>query len=160
VVEGDGMSGNEDVWRKLFEQAPGEVRFQPSASVEHLSELESGLGCQLPGQLASLLETSNGVMAMVRVGDDLIDSDWIGWDCATVAHENEEAVAQRNGPTPGIAPPADLLLFANAGCDGIVFGLASDASVHGWWPIEGRSERLSDSLQAFLADWRSGRLCV
>src|SRR5438067_2438889 len=95
--------------------------FHPPASIQELADLESQVGTSLPADLRSVLLETNGVMSTLKIDDgDWFENMWLLWPTYQIINDNllmrrESAAGEYEGPFQ------DLLVFANAGTDGILF---------------------------------------
>ena len=140
--------------------------FHPGASAAEIADAEARLDTRLAESLHSLLLDTNGVMEMLSVDDgEWFESLWLVWPFEELVGQNvhyrAQAAAgryQRDFQT--------LLIFAGAGCDGILFGFpvlpdrTCASSVVTWYPIGDRRVETGCSLAAFIRGWTTGTLGV
>ena len=150
------------MWREMIRELDPATEFRPGASSSEVEELEKSLGLRLSNELLSLLLESNGV-----VGEY---GPWYVWPTQQMIEENRE-LRQRASTTAndgiGYMPFDNLLFFANAGVDGILFALPipaeqtqTGARVFAWYPIEDSRPCVASSLEDYLRRWLTGALGI
>jgi hypothetical protein len=109
-----------------------------------------------PESIRSLLLETNGVVDLMAIdGGEWFDSGWLLW---TVAEIFEQNVFYRAATEKGIYDRdfRSVVFFANAGCDGILFGFPVTEDgvcaprVLVWHPIEDELDEIAPSLEYFL----------
>jgi cell wall assembly regulator SMI1 len=153
-------------WHELVTEAfqtnqnrsvPAFPRFEPGASEESLSGAEDALGQRLPDDLRTFLGECDGVMEVLKIHDQEISSLWIVWPV-------EEIVKGRSASGRAtLGPPAEWLVFANAGVDGIDFAYdraEGSGRIWAWHPMESRRQLVGESLAEFLRGWIEGAVTV
>lgn len=163
-------------WRELIERAYSARRdaegtsskpaFYPPVAIPLIATAEDCLITSFPAPLKTLLRESDGVMDMLSVsGGDFFESLWLVWPVQVIQEENlrfRERVIQENSNHDA----RDLLFFATAGTDGILFGLraapseSTDCPVLAWYPLGNRLVHLTDSLADFMVGWLTNRITV
>lgn len=146
-------------------------RFYPAASEEDLAAAEALLNARLPESLRSLLLETNGILELMAIdgmvidGGDWFEAMWLLWNLAEIVEQNH---FYRDAAEGG-AYSRDfrrLAFFANAGCDGILFGFpmvedrVCGPNVVVWSPIFDELEEVAPSLDDFLEGWVTGRISV
>jgi hypothetical protein len=162
-------------WRELINsiyenraQAPGiggRPDFYPGASVGDLNEAEVRVNARLPGPLRSLLLETNGVMDMMSIdGGEWFASVWLLWTVQEIVEQN---IFYRRKHDDGTYERdfRQLVFFAGAGCDGILFGFpvtegACSPRVVVWHPIMDELDELAPSLEVFLRGWLTSTISV
>ena len=140
--------------------------FFPAASVDDIARAEARLKVTLPQSLRSLLLETNGVMAMLSVNkSNWFENMWLIFPIDEIVAENSR---YRAGATD--RPYQDnlhqVLFFAGAGCDGILFGfpmnpdLTCEQSVVVWHPMRDTLSSTAESLDAFIVGWLDGTIKV
>lgn len=153
------------VWKDLMVAAyrerqgatPSFPRFKGAAAEAHLVYAEQALGAAFPGDLRGLLAECDGVIEVIDVDGELIETGWIVWPVEMILKEHSDPERAT------IGPPGTWLVFGNAGADGVLFGYDGDrmaAHIWGWHPIEARSQLLATSLAGFLRGWITGGVGV
>jgi hypothetical protein len=138
------------------------VRFRPGASSSEIKSLEIALDVRLSEELQGLLRETNGVSAE--------DGSWYVWPTQQIIAENV-AIRQQASDTAndgiGYMPFDNMLFFANAGVDGILFALPIPAGqtqtgwrVFAWYPIEDSRPCIAASLEDYLRRWLTGVLRI
>lgn len=137
------------------------AEFEPPASEDQIEKAERRLGISLPNELRTFLRCSNGATIGVRLdsGEVIPSASPLVWSV--------EEITQHHGPER-LDPeqPAQVLFFANAGVDGILFGHPIRASsqvgseVVVWHPILGELEVAAPSFRAWIEAWIIGNLSV
>jgi hypothetical protein len=154
-------------WKDLLTEAyrardgassPSLPRFEPGATEARLERAERALGLPLPEELRTLLAECDGVMEVMEVGGQPIETGWLVWTLDAIVDE------RRGRKRTTLGPPDGWLMFANAGADGILFGYDQGeppGHIGAWYPMEGgRLQFMAPSLQAFLRGWIAGELSV
>jgi hypothetical protein len=166
----------ETSWRDIIEQAYAAIahpagrtskpRFSPPASTEDIAAAEDQLGRKLPPSLTSLLMETDGVTDMMSLrGGDYFENMWLIWPTERIVTESLEDRSEYV-VNPSDADTSDLVFFADAGVDGILFGFppagadSCDTKVVVWHPLRGTVSDLADSLEDFVAGWLTGRITV
>ena len=137
------------------------VEFEPAASADDIESAERSLGIGLPAELRAFLCGSNGATIGVR-----LDSGEIIPDASPLVWSLDEIVRNHGPQRPDPDQPAQVLFFANAGLDGVLFGhpirssslVGSDVVV--WHPILGELDVAAPSFRAWLEAWLTGALGV
>ena len=135
-------------------------RFYPAAPEGDIAGAEARLGATFPPSLRSLLAQTDGVMDRMAVdGGEWFDALWLLWPVAEVVERNRSARAAAGGG------PRGVIFFADAGCDGILFGHPVVGQTCGpgvvvWHPMRGRVADLAPSLDGFLRGWLAGTISV
>ena len=139
--------------------------FSP-ASIEGISDLEANLNTRMPPSLQSLLLETNGIMEMLSIdGGEWFDDLWVIWQIDEIIRTNLFFRGERK---KGVHEREfeQLLFFAGAGCDGILFAhpinqnREADPDVVIWHPIEDELTDAAPDLQTFLKNWWTGKLSV
>jgi len=128
-----------------FRKAP---EYGPPAPPKAIERLERQLGCSLPAELRELLLEHDGVR----------DGDWLVWSIKEMAKNNLEGWRE-----PDLILPTDLLAFASAGADGILFAFekgSPSSTIFAWDPIPHERPVLARSLRAFIEGWKLGTITV
>lgn len=163
-------------WRDLIERTYSAIphpagrtskpRFSPPASAEDIAAAEDQLGRKLPPSLTSLLMETDGVMDMMSVrGGDYFGNMWLIWPAERIVEETLEDRSE-DVVAPSDADTSELVFFAGAGVDGILFGFppagadSCDTKVVAWHPLRGTVSDLADSLEDFVEGWLTGRITV
>jgi cell wall assembly regulator SMI1 len=163
-------------WRDLIERAYADIpnpagttskpRFSPPVSTEDIAAAEDQLGTKLPASLTSLLMETDGVMDMMSVrGGDYFANMWLIWPTERIVAESLEDRSEYV-LVASDADTSDLVFFADAGADGILFAFppasanTGDTKVVAWHPLRGTVSDLADSLEDFIARWLTGRISV
>lgn len=144
----------------------GKPEFYPAASAADIAAAEARLSASLPASLRSLLLESNGVMDMMAIdGGDWFDSIWLMWTVAEIVEQNLFYRAATEDGTYD-RDVRELVFFAGAGCDGILFafpvmeeGVCAPAIV-AWHPIDDELQELAPSLEDFLQGWLTSTISV
>lgn len=140
--------------------------FSPPAPAGEVERAEQRLGASLSQALKSLLQEHDGVMDQLSVDDGpFFDHLWIVWPLGEIVRENLQFGKRvlATGPTRA---ERDLLFFAGAGVDGILFGQEAsnepqeDSPVFSWYPDGTAGRRLADTLADFLNGWLRHRITV
>jgi len=163
-------------WREIIEGAysarpesegfSSKPRFSPPASAEDIAAAERRLGRKFPPSLTALLMEADGVMNMMSVGGgDYFEEFWLVWPTERLVEESLEDRSESVG-TPQDDDPSEVVFFAGAGVDGILFGFppadgdTCDTKVVVWHPLGGTVSDLADSLEDYLQGWLAGRITV
>jgi hypothetical protein len=163
-------------WRELIngiyesrpQQQPGIARkpeFNLGASAASIADAEVALNSAMPASLRSLLIDSNGVTDMMAIdGGDWFESMWLMWKIEEVVEQNrfyraanEEGTYERDF--------SDLVFFAGAGTDGILFAFpvvnaVCESRIVVWHPIMDELNDLAPSLEVFLRGWLTSTISV
>jgi len=131
--------------------------FEVGAAEAHLLRAEQLLGAAFPRELRTLLAECNGIMEVMDIDGQPVQTGWLVWpvDAIVEEHSNPERAT--------MGPPGNWLVFSNAGVDGVLFGYGGDRAAEqicAWYPIEARSQLLSTSLAGFLSGWIAGEAKV
>jgi hypothetical protein len=149
-------------WKELVSQAfrerttspdPAYPRFEPGATEANLRDGERRIGVTIPEDLRSLLAECDGIMEVMEIQGQAIDTQWLIWPTDMIVERN------LHPGRAGIGLPESWLIFATA--DGSDFGYdQQDAGGHIWvWqPIDDKSRCVATSLLAFLRRWITGEL--
>jgi hypothetical protein len=141
-------------------------RFYPPASKGKLKSLETSLGVSLPFSLKDLLYNSDGVMDLIELLDgNLIENKWLIWPTEEIAKGNKSL---RTEPMKTTYQRSfdELLFFANAGVDGILFAFmvcpdkVHDPKIYVWHPIDNEVTEIASSLRAFVEQWIDGEITI
>ena len=145
------------VRRSRSEDVPAFPRFEPGASEESLNRAEDALGQRLPEDLRAFLGESDGIQTILEIDGGQIEDMW-------VVQTLEEVVKGHRDPwRVRIGPPAEWLVFASAGVDGIDFAYdraEESGSIWAWYPMESRRQLVGKSLAEFLRGWIEGAITV
>src|SRR5262245_36064830 len=96
--------------------------FHCPATVRNIADVEEKLNVALPVSLRSLLLESDGVMAMLRIEEgDWFENMWLLWSTSEIIQQNLLFRAESTRRTYRRIFD-DLVFFAGAGADGILFG--------------------------------------
>lgn len=139
------------------QRVPASPRFQPGASEASLAEAERALGQRLPEDLRALLSESDGVMEVLEIGGRQVESLWIVWPTEKIVK------GQSNPWRAEIGPPAEWLVFASAGVDGIDFAydrIEESGRIWAWHPMESRRQLVGESMDGFLRGWIESDVAV
>lgn len=163
-------------WREIIQRAyrsrlnaagtSSKPEFYSPCAAGQIDEAEALLEVSLPAELRSLLLESDGVMDLLSVdGQKFFGNLWLIWPIEMMRRENlraHEVIAQDSAEQGS----KNLLFFASAGTDGILFGcLVSPqalpkCSVVAWYPMEDRVVPLAGSLAEFVDGWLNNRITV
>jgi cell wall assembly regulator SMI1 len=163
-------------WRDLIERTcadrpqpagtSSKPRFSPPASTGDIAAAEDQVGRKLPPSLTSLLLETDGVMDMMSVGGgDYFENMWLMWPTERIVAESLEDRSEYV-VNPSDADTSELVFFADAGADGILFAFppasanTCDTKVVAWHPLRGTVSDLADSLEDFIDGWLTGRITV
>ena len=163
-------------WRELItgiyegrSQQPGiagKPKFYPAASAGDIADAEVHLSATLPASIRSLLLQTNGVMDMMAIdGGEWFGSMWLLWTVAEIVGRNRFYRAATEDGTYD-SDFRELVFFADAGCDGILFGFpliddrACAPRVVVWHPIMDELDELAPSLEDFLRGWLTSTISV
>ena len=133
--------------RRESQSVPASPEFQPGAPEDALQEAERALGQRLPEDLRALLSESDGVLEVLEIEGERIESLWILWT-------TEEIVQNQNDT---------FLFFGSVGTDGILFGYdrtENTGQIWAWHPMESRRQLVGESLAEFLYGWIGGSVAV
>ena len=162
-------------WRELItgvyegrRQQPGiagKPEFYPAASAQAIADAEADLNATLPASLRSLLLETNGVMDMMAIdGGDWFESMWLLWKIEETVEQNR---FYRGASADGTYERdfTNLVFFAGAGTDGILFGFPVEDRVCAprvmvWHPIMDELDELARSLEDFLRGWLTSTISV
>lgn len=138
--------------------APGtntRPRMQIPASETAIQRAESLLEQAFPEELRYFLLESNGVMEEISVDESPYFANiWLLWPVEQILKENQDHRSQDK-----IAD--GVVFFANAGADGILFGIETSSSeILAWSPIRQESWQLANNLRDFLKGWLRGDITV
>ena len=150
------------MWRDLILNLDPTAEFHEGASDDDVVALETTLRVLLTHSLRSLLRESDGV-----VGEN---GPWYVWPATRIVDENNAlrlSVSQNEDDGYGYMPFDNLLFFANAGVDGILFALPIPAGqtlagkrVFAWYPIEDSRPCVAFSLEDYIRRWLTGALSI
>ncbi len=132
--------------------------FRSPASPDEIANLESAVGGRLPNPLRDCLYQSNGILDELLIQGQWIENIWLVWSCCEMM--------ENNLPGNRVGIPADYLVFAAAGADGILFGCrfqpepGGDSPVYTWHPYESVLEKVEPSIPGFLARRIGGSIFV
>jgi len=152
-------------WRGLVERAyaakgdGARARFAPGADRRRLDEVERELGAALAPDLRALLAESDGVLDVLELDGRLVPSTSLIWSCDAILSANRIDLVG----SPNRAVPRNLIAFAGAGADGIVFAYVRaepNGAIVAWYPIEDRCQPVASSLEEFLRGWTAGQIAV
>jgi hypothetical protein len=130
-----------------------------------IEEVELVLASELPASLKSLLHETNGVMELLKIGNEWIENKWLVWPAQEIMIENL-SLRRQAGDARSDRSFRELLFFANAGSDGILFGFrtmdgqANESSVCIWTPIDDTLTESGLPLDRFLEGWLTGAIAV
>ncbi len=162
-------------WRELIsdidqdrQQPPGiagRTEFYPATTAQALADAASELQATLPVSLRSLLLETNGVMDMLSIdGGEWFESMWLLWTLEEIVAQNRR---HREANVRGVAARdfLNLVFFADAGTDGILFGFPVEDMVCSprimvWYPLRDELVELAPSLEEFLRGWLTGAITV
>lgn len=141
-------------------------KFYPAAPPSEITDVETGVNARLPTSLRSLLLETNGVMEMMMVaGGEWFESTWLLWPVERML-EKSRSCRERSGTRNGNHDFRKVVFFADAGCDGILFGFpvneqrACESRVVAWWPLRDEVSEVAPSLEEFLRGWLTDRIKV
>lgn len=130
-----------------------------------MSAVEVSLDTTLPPSLKHLLTATNGVMNLMKLESETIETGWLIWPLENILNENLSLRTEANKAIYE-QPFDELLFFANAGADGILFAYKISAKevagpeIYVWHPIEDALTQMAPSLEAFIEQWISGKMLV
>ena len=137
------------------------VEFGPLASNDDIESAERTLGVALPDELRAFLGGSNGATIGVR-----LDSGEVIPDASPLVWSLDEIVRNHGPQRPDPDQPAQVLFFANAGVDGILFGhpirssLQVGLDVVIWHPILDELDVVAPSFRAWLEAWLTAAIAL
>ena len=108
---------------------------------------------------------SNGVMDCLQLGQEWQEIGWLFWPVSEIKQCNQWLRSDAGYSTFGRRFD-DLLFFADAGSDGILFGYSvtsgtpNQDSIYVWYPIENIVNLLVPSLEVFIEEWIGGKLAI
>jgi hypothetical protein len=143
----------------------GKPEFYPAASAASIADAEATLGAALPASIRSLLFETNGVMDMMAIdGGEWFESMWLLWTIEEIVEQNRFYRAA-TGDGKFDRDFRNLVFFAGAGTDGILFAFSVDDGVCAprvvvWHPIMDELDELAPSLEAFLRGWLTSKISV
>jgi hypothetical protein len=143
----------------------GKPEFYPATTAANIAAAEAALLASLPDSLRSLLLETNGVMDMMAIDDgDWFESMWLLWRIEEVVEQNRYYREARVGRTFD-RDFSDLVFFAGAGTDGILFAFpvvdgCCDSRVIVWRPIMDELDELAPTLEEFLRGWLTSTISV
>ena len=155
-------------WREFILEVYEKAKFEPGilarpdfrvpAASDEIDKLESQCHARLPTFLRGALLESNGVMQLLKIDDrDWFEDLWLLYPVEQMLNDN--LIYRRDSELGHYAGPfQDLIVFANAGVDGILFahsvmdGLAA-SEVVAWYPAELELRVLAPNLRDFLAGY-------
>jgi hypothetical protein len=151
----------------LYKSKKGDesVGFYPPSSYERILAVELSLGIKLPPPLKDLLTDTNGVMALMKLGEQTIKTSWLIWPIEEIERQNSSFRVEAQKATYGRSFD-DLLFFASAGADGILFayripaGQVSESEIYVWHPMENTLRGVAPSLETFIKQWVTGEILV
>lgn len=143
----------------------GRPEFFPGAAPQAVADAEAALSAALPDSLRALLLETNGVMDMLAVdGGDWFESMWLLWKIEEIVAQNR---LYRAASPDGMYRRdfSNLVFFAGAGTDGILFGLpvengACASRVMVWHPLRDKLDTVAPSLADFLQGWLTSTISV
>lgn len=160
-------------WRKRIHKAyelresrgyASAPKFCPPASGATLHELQSSLGMVLlPLELKGLLRETDGVIDLMEVDGEWVETGWLFWSAEEIAKQNLWYRSGSAGETYGLSFD-DLLFFTGAGLDEILFAFALSSGrgkgpeIYVWHPRENTVEEVAPSLEAFVEAWTSEKV--
>jgi hypothetical protein len=152
--------------RKHVPGTASKPKFCLPASSGEIADAQEKLCAKLPTCLSSLLLEANGVMDLLSIdGGDWIENMWLIWPLGEMVERN---IAFRGEAAMGtyVRDFRQFAFFADAGCDGILFGFPMigsrdcGSSVVSWHPIEDEVTSVAASLEEFLGGWLAGAIVV
>jgi hypothetical protein len=139
-------------------------RFHPPPAANEVAAAEARLGTTLPAALKSLWSDTDGVTEEMSVeGQGVIEIGRIIWPLNELLLAN---LSQRCGNNPYSREFPRLVFFAEAGCDGILFGFPvgvdgiCESRVVVWHPIDDDLIDVAPSLDDFIVGWLKGTIQV
>jgi hypothetical protein len=155
-----------EIIQKAYAVAGGECypRFRPPAQIATIESAEHDLGAEFPAELMEILLSADGVEEVLThtAGDVVIG--WLIWPVSQIVEENRRLRTEtpENGNEGAIH---DVLFFANAGVDGILFGYDPATATEGrskaivvWKPLSTTLTAVGYDLEVFLKRWLTGDL--
>jgi hypothetical protein len=138
---------------------------QPPAFNEDITAIELQLHAKLPTELHSLLRETNGILELMKIDvRDWFENIWLLWSVERIISDN---LAFRRESAQGLyeGPFQDLLVFSNAGTDGILFAHPVTqgqvrSEVVAWYPPEVELRQIASSLKEFLEGWLLERIML
>jgi hypothetical protein len=142
--------------------------FYAGVSDKTAAEAEAGLKATFPSSLRSFLQETDGVLELMRTGgSDWFTNMWVLWRVCDILERNGDSRSRSWYPGNTVGPDYhELLLFADAGCDGISFGFPVLADrvcsprVVVWHPMGDELVEAAPSLETFVTGWLTGAITV
>jgi len=136
------------------------VEFGRPVSEATISAAEVRIQMPFPDELREFLAASDGAWIGVQLDDGVVihRASPLVWPLDRIVAEHEDP--------PDDGRPAHVLVLANAGVDGVLFGHPIDAlgqpgvDVVVWHPIEDVVTPFAASLRLYLEGWLTGRLTI
>lgn len=148
----------EAMWRDLLCELDPTCELAAGATTEQITDLERTLGVELPDELHTLLEETNG--AFREDGQHLI------WSTDEMVEWNQQ-LWTHPGYRETYMPLDCLLFFSDAGVDGIKFALGlvqrkvpPIRHIYAWYPIDDGRPWVADSVRRYLEWWLTGKLKI
>lgn len=157
-----------DIYTNLAPHSSWEKRpeFFPSTSEVQLVRAEECVHGKLPMSFRSLLLETDGVMDMMLLdGGDWFASGWLLYSVEQMIKRNQFCRRTFNDES-NQCDISQLVFFADAGCDGIMFGFPvlkggeCDSRVVVWHPLRDTVTELAPTLREFLYGWLTGVITV
>lgn len=136
------------------------VEFGPAASERDVESAERRLGITLPDELRTFLRASDGATTGVELdsGEVIPHATRLVWSVGEITRNHESQ--------PPVPRPPQVLFFADAGADGILFGYPIHSpsrvgpDVVAWDPLDDDPVPAAPSFRAWLEAWLTGALTV
>ena len=96
------------IWKQLINmaiEARGrngglpQLKYYDGASAEIIAAAEKRLGTAIPISLATLLRESDGIMNVLEIDGDCIETGWLIWNTERLVGENRAAAGDRRART-------------------------------------------------------------
>lgn len=142
--------------------------FHAGVGSQAVAEGEARLNVMFPDSLRSLLQETDGVLELMATGgSEWFPNMWVLWRLSDILDRNGDSRLHcwYSGNTAG-PDYRQLLLFADAGCDGISFGFpvlndrVCSPRVVAWYPMGDELVETAPSLKTFIAGWLTGTITV
>lgn len=150
-------------------QEPGiatKPAFYPGASPYEIAEAEVQLEAIIPSSIKALLLETNGVMNMLAIDNgEWFEDMWLVWTISEIVEHNRRC-RSASGQVTYERDFRELLFFAGAGSDGILFGFpcmedhVCSCNVSVWYPIEDELTQVATSFDEFLEAWLMGTISI
>jgi len=141
-------------------------KFYSASSPDAIIQAEKQLDVELPSSLRSLLLETNGVMDTLAVdGGEWFENMWLVWPVEEIISTNLSVRSEQARGTYD-SKFRNLLFFAGAGCDGVLFAhrilrdRIATPTVVVWHPIEDRLTEVALSLEEFIEGWLTNGISV